>query len=175
MAWQKRNVLLLMDQCAAHNSECLTLKHVRLLYLPANTTSYMQPLDHRIIYCMKPAYRRRLVRFLLREIDRDVPAEVRQWNILYVMRGVSMAWESHHVCSNSKLLCEMWLRHCKFKQYRQWWRKLRMGGTERPHWLPWYFEEFLIDDKSVPTTTDQPTSYGPGPSSEHVVGDEEKM
>ena len=33
------------DECAAHNSEGLTLKLVRLLYLPANTTSHLQPLD----------------------------------------------------------------------------------------------------------------------------------
>jgi hypothetical protein len=37
IACQNRNVLLLMAQCAAHN-EGLTLKHVRLLCLPANTT-----------------------------------------------------------------------------------------------------------------------------------------
>jgi hypothetical protein len=68
----------------------------------ANTASYIQPLDQGIIYCMKQEYRRRLVRFLLREIDRDFPAEeVRKWNNL----------GNPHACSNSKLLCEMWLRH----------------------------------------------------------------
>jgi len=36
-----------------HKNEGLTLKHVGLLYLPVNTTSYMQPLDQGIIYCMK--------------------------------------------------------------------------------------------------------------------------
>ena len=40
---------------------------------------------------------------------------------------------------------------------------------------PSTFEEFLNVDKSVPTTTDQPTSLdGPGPSSEHMVGEEEE-
>jgi hypothetical protein len=34
------------------------------------------------------------VRFLLREIDRDVPAKVRKWNIFDTMRRVSMAGES---------------------------------------------------------------------------------
>jgi len=38
-------------------------------------------------------------------------------------------------------------------------------------------KEFLNDDKSAPTTTDQPTSLdGSGPSTEHTVGkEEEKM
>jgi len=36
-------------------------------------------------------------------------------------------------------------------------------------------KEFLNVDKSVPTTTDQPTSLdGPGPSMEHTVGEEEE-
>jgi hypothetical protein len=65
MACKNRNVLLLLDQCSAHNHKGLTLKHVRLLHLPANITSYMQPLDQGIIYCFKRAYRKRLVRFLL--------------------------------------------------------------------------------------------------------------
>jgi hypothetical protein len=39
------------SQCSAHNHESLMLKHIRLLYLPANTTSYMQPLDQGMIYC----------------------------------------------------------------------------------------------------------------------------
>jgi hypothetical protein len=61
MACNNRNVLLLLDQCSAHNHEGLTLKHVRPLHLPANTTSYMQPLDQGIIYCLKRAYQKRLV------------------------------------------------------------------------------------------------------------------
>jgi len=42
---------------------------------------------------------------------------------------------------------------------------------------PSTFKEFLNVDKSVPTTTDQPTSLdGFGPSTEHTVGkEEEKM
>jgi hypothetical protein len=37
---------------------------------------------------------------------------------------------------------------------------------------PGTFEEFLNVDKSVPTTTDQPTSLdGSDPSSEHMVGE----
>ena len=37
-------------------------------------------------------------------------------------------------------------------------------------------KEFLHVDKSVPTSTNQPTSLnGPGPSPEHMVGKEEEM
>jgi hypothetical protein len=145
-----------MDQCAAHNSEGLTLKHVRLLYLPASTTSYMQPLDQGIIYCMKRMYRRRLVRFLLREIDRDVPAE-----------GNGTSW----------MLCEvspLYGNPSCLQQFKTAFAKCGFGSVssnntdsdeENFEWVelqghndcPSTFEEFLNVDKSVPTTTDQPT------------------
>jgi hypothetical protein len=70
MVCKNRNILLLLDQCSAHNHEGLTLKHVRLLHLPANTTSYMQPLDQVIIYCLKRTYWKHLVYFMLQEIER---------------------------------------------------------------------------------------------------------
>jgi hypothetical protein len=65
------------------------------MYLPANTTSYMQPLDQGIIYCLKHAYRKRLVHFLLREIERNIPMTIiRNWNVMDAMRDVAVAWES---------------------------------------------------------------------------------
>jgi hypothetical protein len=80
---QNRSILLLLDQCSAHKHKGLTLKHVHLLHLPANTTSYMQPLDQGVIYCLKQAYQKRLVCFLLREIERNVPAtDIRKWNVM---------------------------------------------------------------------------------------------
>jgi hypothetical protein len=58
-------------------------------------SSYMQPLNQGIIYCIKWAYQRDLVHFLLWEIDRDAPTQdARNWNILDAMCGVSMTWES---------------------------------------------------------------------------------
>jgi hypothetical protein len=57
-------------------------------------SSYVQPLNQGIIYCMKWEYRRHLVHFFSWEIDRDVPTQdTRKWNILDAMRG-AMAWES---------------------------------------------------------------------------------
>jgi hypothetical protein len=83
---------LFLDECSAHNHEHLTLKHVHLLHLSANTTSYMQPLDQGIIYCLKHAYWKCLVHVLLREIERNVPAtNIRKWS---VMQGIAVARES---------------------------------------------------------------------------------
>jgi hypothetical protein len=43
IAHQDRNMLLLMEPCAAHNEKGTTLKHFHQLYPLPNITSYMQP------------------------------------------------------------------------------------------------------------------------------------
>lgn len=55
---QNWHVLLLIDHYAAHSNEGCTLKHVHIFFLLPNTTTYVQPLDQGIIYCMKQAYPR---------------------------------------------------------------------------------------------------------------------
>jgi hypothetical protein len=52
-ACKYRNIFLLLVQCAAHYHKGLQLKHIQVLYLLPNITSYMHPLDHSIIHCVK--------------------------------------------------------------------------------------------------------------------------
>ncbi|GBN77925.1 hypothetical protein AVEN_243247-1 [Araneus ventricosus] len=49
---QARKVLLVLDNatCHAHGAQ---LRNVKLLILPPNTTSKLQPLDHGVIKCFK--------------------------------------------------------------------------------------------------------------------------
>ena len=49
MKRKNKKVLLIIDNATGHNTVDLTLDNVNLLYLPANTTSYLQPLDAGII------------------------------------------------------------------------------------------------------------------------------
>jgi hypothetical protein len=83
------------------------MKHIRLLYLPANTTSYMQPLDQGIICCLKHAYRKR---FLLQEKESNVPViNIRKWNVMDAMWGVAVAWESITTSVIQNCFYQMWL------------------------------------------------------------------
>jgi hypothetical protein len=94
MACENRNVILILDQCSAHDKD-LNLKHVCPLYLPPNTISYPQPLDQGIIYCMKNIYQKHRMQVFLQAIDRNVPAaDIRTWKILDGMCNVTMMWES---------------------------------------------------------------------------------
>ena len=68
IAAQGRHVLLLLDNAPAHPQE-LELSNVVLQYLPANTTSMLQPLDLGIIKNLKCHYRTRQLRTILSKID----------------------------------------------------------------------------------------------------------
>jgi hypothetical protein len=62
------SVLLLLDNAPSHPHD-LILSNVKRVYLPANTTSKLQPLDQGIIQNMKQIYRKRLQRSVLAKID----------------------------------------------------------------------------------------------------------
>ncbi|GBN43498.1 hypothetical protein AVEN_94992-1 [Araneus ventricosus] len=61
---QARKVLLVLDNatCHVHGAQ---LKNVRLLFLPPNTTSKLQPLDHGVIKCFKMEYRQCALRYVI--------------------------------------------------------------------------------------------------------------
>lgn len=63
-----RKVLLMLDNAPAHPKH-LKFSNVELLFLPANTTSHLQPLDQGIIKSMKTHYRKMLLRSVLTRID----------------------------------------------------------------------------------------------------------
>ncbi|GBM43762.1 hypothetical protein AVEN_247858-1 [Araneus ventricosus] len=65
---QTRKVLLVLDNatCHAHGAQ---LKNVKLLFLPPNTTSKLQPLDHGVIKCFKMEYRQCALRHVIARMD----------------------------------------------------------------------------------------------------------
>lgn len=63
MRTMNQHILLLLDNAPSHPPEpTIPLTHVKLQYLPANTTSTLQPLDQGIIKTFKTAYRKQLLR-----------------------------------------------------------------------------------------------------------------
>lgn len=68
MTNQRRKVILLVDNAPSHPKE-LGLTSVKLVFLPANTTSRLQPLDQGIIKAVKANYRKRFLQTLLAKID----------------------------------------------------------------------------------------------------------
>ena len=61
---KERKVALIIDNCPVH-PEIENLSHVKLIFLPPNTTSVIQPMDQGVIRSLIAHYRKRLVRAIL--------------------------------------------------------------------------------------------------------------
>jgi hypothetical protein len=79
-----------------HCFKAINLSNVKLIFLPANTTTVVQPLAQGIIASMKAHYRRRLERWLLSEADKAGNKEERLKDLrpsfYQMMRWVHEAW-----------------------------------------------------------------------------------
>jgi len=67
------------------------LNHIKIVYLPANTTSKLQPLDQGIIINFKVYYRKEVIYHILRSLEENTSPEI---NILQAMRFARKAWYS---------------------------------------------------------------------------------
>lgn len=70
MIQQKRKVILFADNAACHKLHDIELKNVNIQFLPANTTSIIQPLDQGVIRSFKSHYRHQIIRRQLLAIER---------------------------------------------------------------------------------------------------------
>lgn len=64
MKEKNRNILLIIDNCPAHPNN-LSFSNVTVQFLPANTTSHLQPLDQGIIQAFKLQYRKLLLKAVI--------------------------------------------------------------------------------------------------------------
>jgi hypothetical protein len=90
MARKKRSILLLIDNCPAHPKD-VSLKNIRVEFLPPNSTSCTQPLDQGIIKVTKQKYRRRLIQRYIYEIDH--PENAKPVTVLDALHFITASWE----------------------------------------------------------------------------------
>ena len=92
-----RSVILFMDNAGCHPPDLKEkYSNIKVVYLPANTTSMLQPLDLGIIRNFKVHYRKLLMTFILAKIEKCSSASevLQSVNVLHAIRWVADAWKS---------------------------------------------------------------------------------
>ncbi|XP_039953998.1 tigger transposable element-derived protein 6-like [Bactrocera tryoni] len=89
MELENRKVLLFLDNAASHPRD-ISLKNVKILFLPSNTTSVCQPLDQGIIQNFKIHYRNSQVKNILVSIETGSPKK--NINVLEAIHFIKEAW-----------------------------------------------------------------------------------
>ena len=96
MKLQNRNVLLFLDNATSHQESIQkSLTNIKLVFLPKNTTSRLQPLDAGIIRAFKLKYRKLLIKYVISRVDENMraPDIIKTVDILKVIGWVKSAWE----------------------------------------------------------------------------------
>ncbi|KAG0438188.1 Tigger transposable element-derived protein 6, partial [Dictyocoela muelleri] len=87
-----RKVLLLIDNATSHKYIPNQYENIKIVFIPPNSTSIIQPLDAGIIANFKVKYKFQLVRFLLKNLEKT-HLERKNMHILEAIRYVVSAWE----------------------------------------------------------------------------------
>jgi len=100
----RQHIALVTDNCPTHPPPTSppidykgppppVLTHITLVYLPPNTTAFLQPLDAGIIASFKAAYRRRYAQFMVEHFNAhgNAPSKL---DILQAIYLIAESWES---------------------------------------------------------------------------------
>lgn len=94
MEKENRKVLLFVDNAPCHKVAGLNLENVKVEFLPANTTSILQPLDQGVIHIFKVYFRQIMVRKQLLAIEKGLTTKdfLKTISILDALTFSKRAW-----------------------------------------------------------------------------------
>ena len=91
-----RKVILFLDYATYHLESMIgQFSQIKIVFLPKNTTSRLQPLDAGIIQNFKVKYRKRLVKYVLARIREYASTRqiVKGVDVLVAIRWIQEAWK----------------------------------------------------------------------------------
>ena len=96
LIFEDRKVILFLDNATCHPESMIgKFSQIKIVFLPKNTTSRLQPLDAGIIRNFKFKYRKRLVNYELSRIREDTSATqiVKGVDVIMAIRWLQEAWK----------------------------------------------------------------------------------
>ena len=133
MKAESRSILLFIDNCSAHPD--VTRSNIKLVFLPPNTTSKLQPCDAGIIQNTKLHYRNSLVRHVLFHMEEATSASevAKKVKILDAIMWLKSAWDEVQPASIQKCFAKCgFLNNC-YNVMKM--RKLKRTMIYRALWL----------------------------------------
>ena len=124
-AVHNRRCVLLIDGFSAHRlgielreaKENGPMQNVKIIFLPANTTSVSQPLDQGIIAAWKTWYRRRWLRYCVAEFDAE--PERNPYETMDILKAVQWGVEAWELDVSPETVANCWLKStCLAPNYR---------------------------------------------------------
>ena len=94
MLKEKRNVILFLDNATVHPPSLIDkFSNIKIVFLPKNTTSRLQPLDAGIIQSFKSKYQTKLMRYVIARVKEDLLASeiTKQIDVLRAIKWVAKA------------------------------------------------------------------------------------
>jgi len=90
MIKENRKILLFVDNCSSHSF--INLSNIKLVFLPSNTTSRLQPMDQGIIHCLKYYNRRKFVQKLIAIIDAKQVPTAKSIDLFDAINFLNSSW-----------------------------------------------------------------------------------
>ena len=93
MVYQDRHIAMIVDNASSHTHR--EYSNIKLVFLPPNTTSLLQPLDMGILRSVKSRYRKKIAEIYLQgvEADQDKKTILRSLNFLRAVNLIAECWE----------------------------------------------------------------------------------
>lgn len=101
--------LLLIDNAPGHD-DFSEFENIKILYLPKNTTSILQPMDQAPIRAFKAHYIRLFMQQAVREENQELSQFVRNYNMMHCVDNCVEAW---------KAVTEDTMKNCWHKLYKE--------------------------------------------------------
>ena len=117
LVFEGREVILFLNNATCHPESMIgQFSQIKIIFLPENITSRLQPLDAGIIQNFKVKYRKRLVKYVLAWIHEDGSATqiVKGVDVLVAIRWLQEEWKEV-----TNLTMKSFFEKCDIKGYNE--------------------------------------------------------